>query len=481
MSASTETERTAEDTAETTVEDSAETAVQDDHDAAATLEHHDEVEEHRSGSLAGRLLGLLVALLVGIGLALWGAPKVAPHVPESIAKYLSPADADIRDEVAALRASIGAVEGATSSGLSGLTERIAAVESGQTSLSETLADAQAAVETAKSETEVLTQNVLTRVDEKTEVIDAAAAQATELGARLATVETGMSDLRSELDAMATALTDAKNGEVAAAEVAASLAQLRRRVDEIAGAAAGGAALVELETRIATLSSNLEATRAAAETAEEERLAEIAAAKAAAQEALEEAEVTRQTALAEAEAAQQAAAEQVATAQRAAAINAATEQLRGRLAAGTEFSGALAELQNVSGIAPPEALQQAASARYPTMEALAGGFSPVAQAALTADVTATEEDGSTFGRVTGFLRSQVVFRPTGEVAGDDVPAVLSRVAARLDEGAAAAALVEAESLPDHAKSAMGDWLTGLRGRVAADQALDGYLDAIGVDG
>ena len=117
---------------------------------------------------------------------------------------------------------------------------------------------------------------------------------------------------------------------------------------------------------------------------------------------------------------------------------------------------------------------------PTASALADGLSQVAREALAAAPRADAPDGPLEGAVE-WVRAQVAGRPTVETPGDSVGAILSRVEARLEEGDPAAALAEAESLPEPSRAAIAPWLEELAARAAAAQAFDEWRASIAAAG
>ncbi len=65
----------------------------------------------RSGSVAGKLLGALLLLLIGAGLAIWLGPRLAPHLPAPVAKFLEPAGTETEAKLAALDQAIAELRG----------------------------------------------------------------------------------------------------------------------------------------------------------------------------------------------------------------------------------------------------------------------------------------------------------------------------------------------------------------------------------
>ena len=91
--------------------------------AAETVEESHEPEEEAGGSLASKVLVGLVLLLLGAGLALWGAPKLARHLPSGmagVADWLTPGVRDAEARIADLEARLGERLGGVEARLTGL-------------------------------------------------------------------------------------------------------------------------------------------------------------------------------------------------------------------------------------------------------------------------------------------------------------------------------------------------------------------------
>lgn len=352
----------------------------------------EEEEDHPPAprrSFAATALTLLVALIAGAALAIWGAPKLAPHLPPTVAAWVTPQAPETVARIDGLEAAIAAQKAA-------LAQNTAALEQAQSAL--------AALGTA------------------VEALKAQPAGDPELAAKVA-----------KLEAAASVGADP-----------AALAALTARIDALTPP--DDSALKALEAQIAKLSGTV---------------AETAAAAAQSEQARASAQATADTAVKDA------------------AAKTALAALTAHLATGAAYDGDLARVVDLTGAPAPEALA-AHAAGVPTLAAIASGFPLAAQAALAADVASTD-DGTTLGAATTWLFSQVTPRPTAETSGDSVGAILSRVSARLSEQALPKALAEAETLPEHSKAALGPWLTHLSARVAAEQALDAWSTALGLNG
>lgn len=395
--------------------------------------HHD---EHGHPTMAGRALRFLVVLMIGFGLALWAAPRIGPHLPNSIAGYLVPTVDIAKSEIAEMQETLATERSAAAERISALTARVDA-----------LAEQQGTGEASATDGEQDTAIAALQADlaSARETLDA-------LAPRVAEAQSAAAAVTVELDSLQSALasfgedSSSDGSAPASAEVAAAVAALSGRMETLSTQIAGLAEKSEVES----LASRLDA-----------------------------AEASMSQAVSEQEAAAAAAAE----AERKAALSRAAAALQRDLAAGEPFAEALGELEAASGQTAPAALSDTAGDGVVLANTLRSGFSERAHAAITASIAADAsggEDSGLIGDAETWLRSRLTGRPVTEQAGDDVGAILSRVEARVGEGKLAEALTEAESLPDPAKAALGDWLDSLRARVAAEAALGDYLAAIGAD-
>ena len=163
--------------------------------------------------------------------------------------------------------------------------------------------------------------------------------------------------------------------------------------------------------------------------------------------------------------------------RDARLSAAAAALTSRLVNGVAFADALDEAAALMDTPPPEELASVADQGVATAGELLREFGGAARDALEADIEA-RTGGGVLGQASARVRSVLAGRPAGEQPGDTVGAILSRIEARLREGDAAAALAEAESLPEPSQAALGDWLGRLSARVAAAEAADRWLSPAG---
>ncbi|MEO1551381.1 MAG: hypothetical protein AAFR93_13290, partial [Pseudomonadota bacterium] len=189
------------DATDTTLDDAHDTTVQDDlHDDLAqddpgqeVAAHQDELEAEGGSSLASRVLTWLVLLLAGGGIALWGAPKVAPELPSGLGPvktWLMPGESAARQDIAALRAEMEAQ-------LAALAEQ----QTPDTALEELRTDLSGEIETA-------TSGLATQVDDKIANLSTSLSETigTDFGERLSTLETEVAGVEAELEALMTSLT-----------------------------------------------------------------------------------------------------------------------------------------------------------------------------------------------------------------------------------------------------------------------------------
>lgn len=269
------------------------------------------------------------------------------------------------------------------------------------------------------------------------------------GQRIAALEQSLPDETASVDGGGD--TDNTVSEPAASdvtgEVTASIAQLQERLDEQA------AQLEELQAR---------------PTIEPETIARIddlaSRADTLQQEITSAAEETRaQLEVAQAETAklQEAASETIRRAEAVVAIGA----LRDALDKGVTAQEAQETFEG-AGMDAPEALQQ----DLPSLVSLQEGFGAAARNALRAVQTDGGGEQGGGNAVLDFLKAQTGARSVTPREGDDPDAVLSRANASVEDGDIAAALDEIEALPDSAKEAMGDWLSGATAYRDAQAAL-----------
>ncbi len=401
-------------------------------------EDHARDEEHEHRSLAATVLMVLIGIIFIASLTLWAAPKLAPNLPAGVAKYLLPGQIDTEGRLVGLDNAVAAATAKSDAAIAALNAEIAA-------LGTRLDAAAEARQGDASQTE-------SAIAAAQSAADAAAADAASLAARLDAVEAGLASLSDEFGAVSTALADAGAGEGATPpEIAAAIAALGARLDSLAASVEGGttaeALKAALEARIAALATRLDAVESSAADARDVQ-----------SEALDEAS----------------------SAIRQARLQAAVDVLASRLTGGLPYAAKLDEIAALASIAPPAPLAAGAATGLTTAAALEVSFGRHAQAAVAADVQASAGEGTGL-QALGWLRAQVAGRPVAEIEGDRVGAVISRIAARVEEGKLTEALAEAEALPEHAQAGLGRWLDQLHARVAADAALADWRAQIGASG
>ncbi|OUD09729.1 hypothetical protein BVC71_07805 [Marivivens niveibacter] len=154
------------------------------------------------------------------------------------------------------------------------------------------------------------------------------------------------------------------------------------------------------------------------------------------------------------------------AEETAASRVALSRVQTALEAGTPFSDALADLQDIAG-SVPQAISDVAASGVETLAALQDQFAPAARDALA---TARREGvaGET-GAVGGFLGNLFNVRSVEPREGDDADAILSRVGAAVRDGRLADAIAEIETLPQVAQDALSTWTEAAKARVDAVSA------------
>lgn len=384
--------------------------------------HHEDEHGHRS--LAATALAVLVGVIFVASLTLWAAPKVAPHLPAGIAKYLMPGEAQAAARLAALEEALARQESTMEAGIAAMQAEVSAL-AGRLDAS----PGAEAAEVARAAAEAAAEDVAA------------------LAVHIATIDEELAGIRGELSAMSGALAEAADGAGATPpEMAAKLAALGARLDAISSAIEDGAALRALEAKLAALAKRVDAVESSA---------------------------------ADAQSQQSAALGEVETALQAARLQAALDVLSSRLTNGLPYGAKLNEVAGIAGKSPPETLSAGAAGGLATAAELEASYSRYANAAVAADMRAQSGEGA-LGAL-GWLRSQVAGRPVEEQQGDSVGAITSRIGARVSEGDLSAALAEAETLPEHAQTGLGGWLDRLRARVAAEAALEAWRAEIGVGG
>ena len=288
---------------------------------------------------------------------------------------------------------------------------------------------------------------------------AAVAQADALGAETAALQAGAVELAAQAEAQAARLS-AVEGELSAAtpinvagleaEIAALNARLDTKIDE---------EIAALNDRLSAIESTPDEPGASVE-AVEELQAEIAA------QNEQIAELAAQ-----AEAAENAAAGEAARI----LARAALARVMVAVDSGTEFAPALSDLQDVTPVTVPDALQAAAEAGVPTLTSLQDSFPDAARSGLSAARAETPE--AEVSGITNFIKRQLNVRSVTPREGSDPDAVLSRAQAAVRAGDLGTALTEMEALPEAARSVMADWIEAASARQAAQDAAKELADSL----
>lgn len=160
-------------------------------------------------------------------------------------------------------------------------------------------------------------------------------------------------------------------------------------------------------------------------------------------------------VAEIDAARFAAEEAARVAGRSARARSALAGIRTALDSGAPFPEHVAVLREYADFAISPALSEKAEIGVPTLENLREDFVAYARSALDATVRAGVEEGS-IDPLNGFLRVQFGARSLKPREGADVDAALSRAEAALSESNLDGALAEIANLPDAAANEMASW-------------------------
>ncbi|MEM0943673.1 MAG: hypothetical protein AAGI70_06970, partial [Pseudomonadota bacterium] len=436
------TDETATDEALTDEAPLEETAVQEplveeppvEEPAAETPPPAPEPAEASGSSFASTALMLLILIIVVSGVTLWGAPKLAPYLPNSVAQYLSPPLQGVDEEVDALKSRIARLEAAMA-GNAELAARLSSLEEeGVTPAEDGVAanDALERAEYAQAASEAVASSVTVLATEMSAKLE-----------RLEGLDTKVASLEEEIQALSGALSSPEEGAPVSSELQAALEGLRARVD---GLASEVGKIPELVTR--------DEAEAFATQSDLTALGEELSAVASDESALSAAQL----------------------AIREAALRGAAKTLRSQINGGLAYDGALTEIETLSGVAAPAALKDPSRTGVPTAAALKIRFAPLARQAIEAEQLSGSDNAG--DSILAWFSSQVSTRPTVPTAGDGVPETLSRVEAHLRAEDLTGALAEAETLSEAAQTGLGAWLDALTARVAAEAALPDYLASIG---
>jgi hypothetical protein len=153
-----------------------------------------------------------------------------------------------------------------------------------------------------------------------------------------------------------------------------------------------------------------------------------------------------------------------------ALNALSDALRNGLPFTKELEAARIQLGDRA--APLAALEPYAAKGVPTAAALAEGLSQLAPQLTRVPLS----DTSVFGRLLENAARLVEVRPVGEPEGKSAGAVIARAETKLARGEVASALAEIEQLPDSAKAAASAWIAAARQRLDAERTVRQLIDA-----
>ena len=482
--------------------------------------HHEDDGHHGSG-FAATALKFLIIVLVVFAVAAWLVPRAAPWLPAPLAKHLMPGQQLLDDKLAQVDGLVAERTKAADAALAAMQTKLddvtARLEAAEAAAAKASAAAEAAEKAAAASASAASGNVVaeevvvkaeaaardaaqtaatatTAATEAGKVASAATRDTASLARRMTAFEARLNGLSDELAAMNQSLANsAGSGEAASPELGAALAALQTRVEGLGSQIAETQGLITEEdaARFAT-QDDLRSARTALGAEMAEALGQFPAPETVATttdlettakglsvrvDGLAERVARAEVAATEAQTATTTAVGQVEGAIRDASLRSAIASLTSRMQNGVAYANALDELEGLTGKAVPDELRASADAGVATPDWLLRGWGRRAQAALAADIEANADEGM-LGQASARLRSVVSGRPKNEQEGDDTASIISRVEARLKDGALSDALAEAESLPEVAQTALGDWLDRLRARVAADQAASAYIADLG---
>lgn len=380
--------------------------------AHSEAEHPQPEDEGGGTSPAVWLLGALVFLIAGGALALWGGPKVAPHLPagmSGVASWLSPGGDAAEAKIAALEAKLEARVGALETQLAGgdVDTRVrAAVQASEAKIASEVGRLRDAV--TASDGTALTERIAalqSAIDGQAAEVDALKNQIS--GAAPGTVDSGASEridvYRAELDGVRTEV-GALQGQVAG---------FSSRLDEV---------LSKADREVTTAQEKVEEI-------ETKATADLSAAEAQASLAL----------------------------------------IRAAVASGVPYAEALKPLAESGTVSIPEGLSAGAETGVASMARLRDSFPEAAHAAIQEGIMATAQDG-VLSRTKAFFQAQVATRSLSPQEGASPDAVLSRVEDKLRQDDLAGALQETAALPAEAQAAMSGWIDAAKLRAGAVEGL-----------
>lgn len=370
----------------------------------------EEFEEHHR-SLSSRILSVLAVLVIGGGIALWGGPKLAPYLPAGlapVANFLAPGQNAADVKIEQLRSDVTAQLDQINTGpdtdliTTMIEEAIAGSLSGQDQEIDALRDQIAASDSA------------------------------EIESRIATLETRLEGLSSELQVLIDGVH--ASGETLNAETTDQLSTY-------------AAAISGLKAEIADLASKNGALS--------QRIDEVAASSA---RKVEEAETMASTIAMSAD------------------LLAQISAVEKALESGSPFDKNLQVIAGLTDQHIPTALSGVATTGVAAMATLKSDFPPAAHAALRASIKESADAG-TIGKLSAFLQSQIGTRSLKPKEGSDTDAVLSRIEDLLNKGDLSGALNEAEALSLASAAAMSDWLSAATTLNGAKTALKEFSTAL----
>jgi hypothetical protein len=274
----------------------------------------------------------------------------------------------------------------------------------------------------------------------------------------ARLEKEVSDLRSQFTALQSPSGDTDRSSQGAPSLAA-LEDLKARLTAVSETVSGFAArLAELESRPAGTTS-VEPSKHE----HEDLTAEVASLKSLTSELMARLSTTE---------ARLASVADMSAGGAGAALVAAAGQLRSRIESGQAFA---IDLQSVASLAGDDAdlkaiLQNIGSGEkgLVSLAGLRREFDRIASGLLAAS---TPPADNWLAKVWQRLASMISIRRTGDVAGDDVAALVARAEVRLQAGDLAAAVQELKSLPDTAATVAAPWMQRAEQRLKTLAGLD----------
>jgi hypothetical protein len=380
---------------------------------------HEEGHDEGGMSFAAWALTALLLLLGGAALGIWGAPRLAPHLPSGLApaaEWLTPGAREAEAELAALEARVD--------------ERLGSVDARLADLS-SAGDLDSRIAVATDELEARLRAEIEGLQQQLGQADGA-----EVQQRLGRLESSIEGQVAELATLKEQLAGGA-GQLSA-EAVQQIDVYRAELDGLRGEVGA------LQDRVGSLAARIDEVAAEADRQVETARQRVAEIQSQSDTALSAAEVEADLAL-----------------------------VRAAVASGQPFAEPVQRLAD-SGVAVPEALEAAAESGVATMAALRDRFPDAAHAAIRASIMASAGEG-VMARSRAFLEAQVASRSLTPQQGTNPDAVLSRMEERLRNDDLAGALAEAGNLPSEAAAAMADWLEAARRRAAAVEAV-ARLDA-----